>query len=112
MYVKFLLSLGHETDMHWAPVHSFCNPCQLNISHIVKFQTFDRDQRFILAKANISEDAIEVEAKNQARDGLNSRAEAKKHLSQLSGGLLRELCDFYKYDFLIFGYDYPGCEFD
>lgn len=98
--------------MHWAPVHRFCNPCQLNISTIVKFETFDRDQRFILRKANISEAEVEIEVKNQARDGLNSRAEARKYVSRLGGDALRELCDFYKYDFLIFGYDYPGCDFD
>ena len=31
-FVSFVLDeaeLGHELDMHWTPVYSFCNPCQV-----------------------------------------------------------------------------------
>ncbi len=44
-----------KKDMHWTPVYSFCNPCQVNMSHVVKFETFDRDQAEILALAGIQD---------------------------------------------------------
>ncbi len=39
--------------MHWTPVHDFCRPCQLNFTHVVAFETFDRDQKDVLRKAGL-----------------------------------------------------------
>ncbi len=40
--------------MHWAPVHSFCDVCGLfNFTAVVKLETFDRDQKFVLRSAGL-----------------------------------------------------------
>ncbi len=45
---------GNTMDMHWEPVYKFCTPCQFKFSHILKMETFDRDQEFILEKAGVN----------------------------------------------------------
>ena len=45
---------GRTMDMHWEPVYKFCTPCQFKFSHIIKMETFERDQRVILEKAGVS----------------------------------------------------------
>lgn len=55
-FVSFILDEvreGHELDMHWTPVYSFCNPCQVDFSHLVKFETFDQDSNDIVRAANL-----------------------------------------------------------
>ena len=41
---------GSVLDMHWSPVHSFCTPCQFNLTDIVLFETQDQDMEYILRK--------------------------------------------------------------
>ena len=56
-FVSYILDefhSGRELDMHWAPVYSFCNPCQVNLTHIIMFETFDRDTMEIVEKAKLN----------------------------------------------------------
>jgi hypothetical protein len=44
---------------------------QVNFTHIVKFETFDRDQKHILRKSGI-EDLVTTHRENVAKDGKKS----------------------------------------
>ena len=55
-FVNYILDevrAGNELDMHWTPAYSFCNPCQVNLTHIIKFETFNRDTEAILEKVSL-----------------------------------------------------------
>ena len=67
-YIVEQAELGHEPDMHWAPVYSFCNPCQVNINTIAKVETMDEDTEYILQKIKVSKGRIDMSKKNQAPD--------------------------------------------
>eukprot|EP00095_Tigriopus_kingsejongensis_P006855 maker-scaffold176_size284796-snap-gene-1.18 protein:Tk06855 transcript:maker-scaffold176_size284796-snap-gene-1.18-mRNA-1 annotation:"carbohydrate sulfotransferase 11-like" len=111
-FVRYILEVYETTsemDMHWTPTFSFCNVCQLNFSMIIRFETFNRDQDFIVQQAAI-QDRVEVIKLNQAKDGEDSKSVMNKYVSQLDPDLHQSMCHFYRYDFEIFGYSYPGCE--
>lgn len=112
-FVRFILDTFEETgtmDMHWSPAYSFCNVCQMNFTMIVKFETFERDQAYLLEKAGL-QNAVQTLKMNAAKDGENSRTVMSKYVEQLPSELLEKICDFYKYDFQIFGYSHPTCDF-
>ncbi len=60
----FFMKCLFTQDMHWTPVFDHCSPCQVNFSHIVKFESFDRDQREILKLARVEEKVIYIKSSN------------------------------------------------
>ena len=97
---------GHELDMHWTPVYSFCNPCQVNFSHLVKFETFDQDSNDIVRAANLQ--SYLPRTKGQLSHENPSKKDTGKsietYLQELSSDQLQELTKLYQPDFDIFGY--------
>ncbi len=46
-FIKYIIDEdfhNHTLDMHWEPVYKFCTPCQFHFNHIIKMETFSRDQ--------------------------------------------------------------------
>lgn len=114
-FVKYIVDEvkeGNELDMHWTPAYSFCNPCQVNLTHIIKLETFNRDTHWIVEKANLSNFLPNVKKlennhslkKNAAKDGQNTSSIFQTYLRNLSQDLLNDLNKIYKVDFDIFGY--------
>jgi len=98
---------GNELDMHWAPVYSFCNPCQVNLTHIIKFETFDRDTSRILKMAKIEyllPSGRKLKNQNMSKGSKNSYSLVNKYTKELSSELLKGLLDLYGVDFDLFGY--------
>jgi hypothetical protein len=96
--------------MHWEPVFKFCTPCQLNFTHIVKMETFDRDQIYILEKAEIRNLTGGVHKDNVGKGGQTSTNLTQHFLQELSPKLYQCLVDIYKVDFDLFGYEIPAFE--
>ena len=99
---------GKELDMHWTPAYSFCNPCQINLTHIIKFETFDRDTDKILEKVNLKHLLPRTGKLNQnkSKDSKqNSSALIDKYLNELTPNLRNGLLQLYGVDFDIFNYD-------
>ena len=99
---------GNDLDMHWTPVYSFCNPCQLNLTHIIKFETLDRDTRSILEIAgltNLLQPNGKLMKKNTAKGYENTSSVVDKYLNELTPELINGLRDLYDIDFDLFGYD-------
>jgi len=95
-------------EMHWAPVYSFCNPCQVNFNSIAKFETLSDDTDFILKKINAAD--VDIEKKNSAKDGKSSHEVTRTYLRELTKNLYTQLVDVYRIDFDLFGYEVPEYE--
>ena len=111
-FVRYILDeekSGNEVDMHWAPVYSFCNPCQVNLTHIIKMETFQRDTDEILERTNLSQylPAREKQRQNASKGKHNSSVDVTLYLDELPSDLRKALNDFYQIDFDLFGY-LPG----
>ena len=111
-FVSFVIDefrSGNELDMHWAPAYSFCNPCQVNLTHIIKFETFDRDTSEILSEAKLKHllpPSGRLQNKNKSKGGnLNTANITEKYLKELNPKLLSGLLELYGIDFDMFGYD-------
>ena len=110
-FVKYILDesyAGHELDMHWTPVYSFCNPCQVNLTHIIKFETFDRDTNALLEKAHLTHllpPNGKLKQQNMAKGYQKTSSVVDTYLNELTPELLYGLRNLYDIDFDLFGYD-------
>eukprot|EP00092_Neocalanus_flemingeri_P028623 GFUD01031082.1.p1 GENE.GFUD01031082.1~~GFUD01031082.1.p1 ORF type:complete len:350 (+),score=63.55 GFUD01031082.1:158-1207(+) len=108
-FVQYILdenSKQNTPEMHWAPVYSFCNPCQVNLNLIAKFETLSADTENVLSKIKATEN-LNVEKKNSAKDGKSSHKVTKMYLKELGKELYEKLVQLYVIDFDIFGYQVP-----
>ena len=99
---------GHQLDMHWTPVFSFCNPCQVNLTHIIKFETLDRDTHELLQKAHLTHllpPNGKLMKQNMAKGYEKTSSIVDMYLKELTPGLLNGLRNLYNIDFELFGYD-------
>ena len=101
---------GHALNIHLAPVYSLCNPCQLNLTHIIKFETFDRDTSALIQKTNLSH----LLPPNGKLWKLNISGHSSKssssslvdsYLKELTPELLAGVRKLYEIDFDLFEYD-------
>ena len=106
MYILDEYHAGKKLDMHWEPAYRFRNPCQVNLTHIIKFETFDRDTKRILEKANLSHylPASGRIKENSSGRNTKSSCQVDKYLNELPSNLQKELYEMYKIDFDLFGY--------
>lgn len=109
-FVDFLL---HESkanqylDMHWTPVTNFCTPCQVKFDVIMKFETLDEDQRYLIEKASLT-NLIKPEHKNSGK-GKHTNDQLMSHYAQLTKSQVKGLHELFKFDFELF--DYSASEF-
>ena len=112
-FVRYILDqvdLGNTLDMHWTPVNDFCTPCQVNLNHIIKFETFDRDTMHILKHSRLTEylpPAEKTLKKNVSKGKQNSSSLVETYLDELPPDLRKNLYDLYRIDFDLFGYKPP-----
>lgn len=110
-FVEFLLfeagHHGNNLDMHWTPITNFCTPCQVKFDVILKFETLDEDQRFLIDKAGLA-NVIRPEHKNSGKSKSTNEM-LMSHYAQLTKSQVRGLHQVFKYDFELF--DYSSDEF-
>ena len=97
---------GHSLDMHWTPVYSFCNPCQVNLNHIVKFETFNRDSDYIVKAVGIQNvlNKFKGSLSHENKSRKDKHKPAMEYVNELTQDQLVELTKLYQPDFDIFGY--------
>ena len=97
--------------MHWTPVYSFCNPCQVNFTHLVKFETFDKDSNAIVEAAGLQSYLPRSNGKlsheNPSKSVQGAEGTMENYLKELSEEQVRNLTRLYQPDFDIFGYKVP-----
>ena len=91
-------------DMHWEPMTKFCTPCFFHYDVIAKFETLDDDQNYLIHLAKL-EHIIKPQWQNVGQ-GTKTSEIVKKYFSELTDDQIKGLYNFYKYDFLLFGYTF------
>ena len=88
-------------------LHRSYSHSQVNFTDLVKFETFDRDQDYILDKSGIK-DLVKVETKVAAGAIPRSSADfVQGYVDEVSQELLDKIVNLYLVDFLIFDYPLP-----
>ncbi|XP_050352845.1 carbohydrate sulfotransferase 11 isoform X2 [Nymphalis io] len=101
-YVLDEAKVKRTLDMHWTPYTDFCTPCKFNFDVILKFETLDEDQRFLIQMARLQE-IIKPEWRNSGK-GTNTLHNINHLYSRLKKSQLDGLYKLYKYDFQLFNY--------
>ncbi|XP_021182044.1 carbohydrate sulfotransferase 11 isoform X2 [Helicoverpa armigera] len=101
-YVLDEAKAKRSLDMHWTPYTTFCTPCKFNFDVILKFETLDEDQRFLIQLAHL-QDIVKPEWRNSGK-GTNTLHNINHLYSRLTRRQLDGLYDLYKYDFQLFDY--------
>ncbi|XP_055384169.1 carbohydrate sulfotransferase 9-like [Condylostylus longicornis] len=89
--------------MHLVPASKFCTPCLINKDIIIKFESLQEDQLYLIENAGLQH-VIMPEWKNSGK-GRNTLELLQKFYSQLTRSQLDGLYEYYKYDFEIFDYN-------
>ncbi|XP_069681691.1 carbohydrate sulfotransferase 11-like isoform X2 [Periplaneta americana] len=108
-FVQYLVDVqrrGDPFDMHWTPITHFCTPCQVDFDIIMKFETLQEDQNYLIHHAGLQE-IIQPEWKNPAKGRTTSEL-VSSYYSQLTTEQILQLYDIYRYDFELFGYTLDG----
>ncbi|KAJ0174152.1 hypothetical protein K1T71_010298 [Dendrolimus kikuchii] len=101
-YVLGEAKVKRSLDMHWTPYTDFCTPCKFNFDVILKFETLDEDQRYLIQLAHL-QDVVKPEWKNSGK-GTNTLHNINHLYSRLQKSQLDGLYKLYKYDFQLFNY--------
>ena len=59
-YIVENVAAGKALDLHWAPVVSLCDPCNVNIFALVKQESFSPDVEYILKELKIEEQEFQL----------------------------------------------------
>ena len=88
-------------DPHWDRQVEICHICNYPFTYLGKFETMSTD-------ANKLFDMLDIQIDKLPEDGqynTDSHQFMKDHYAKLPKTLIREIYEFYKNDFLAFGYD-------
>ncbi|KAJ8717876.1 hypothetical protein PYW07_005806 [Mythimna separata] len=100
-YVIDEANAKRSLDMHWTPYTTFCTPCKFNFDVILKFETLDEDQKYLIQLAHL-QDVVKPEWRNSGK-GINMHTISHLY-SRLEKWHLDGLYYLYRYDFQLFNY--------
>ncbi|KAG7167850.1 carbohydrate sulfotransferase 9-like [Homarus americanus] len=103
-FVRYLIdtNLIYYADDHWMPYYIYCTPCLVDYEVIVKFETLDRDQNYIIRKNHL-EKKIQPSWKHLT-NGKKTSDTVKKYFATITKTELMKLYNKYKLDFELFSY--------
>lgn len=103
-------------DYHFQPVWSLCEPCEHAYNYVVKSETAERDESWLLKRLNITDVKLGRQSVPPGGSLVNSNPsdKIKFYMSQLSDKTRRKLYEIYENDFKVFGYafDFETLESD
>lgn len=105
-FIDYLIDLhraGKEFDMHWTPINGFCTPCQVHFDIIMKFETLEEDQNYLIHGRKL-ERWIRPQWKNPSKGRSKTKSLVREYYSQLSTQQIYQLHEIYRYDFSLFNY--------
>ncbi|XP_046485014.1 carbohydrate sulfotransferase 11 isoform X2 [Neodiprion pinetum] len=106
-FTEFLRFITKEKyfDEHWAPYNQFCRPCALNYDYILKFETFKRDEDFLIQELELNQYLYtKNNVKNVNPQGATTTMISKKYFQSVPKMLLEEVYRVYEKDFNLFDY--------
>lgn len=106
-FTEFLRFIVEEKyfDEHWAPFVDTCEPCLIKYNYILKFDTFERDQKFLIQELGLSEYLYhQNDLKNINPRGVTTAALVKEYMQDVPRSLLDGINKVYETDFKLFAY--------
>ncbi|XP_076223610.1 carbohydrate sulfotransferase 11 isoform X2 [Nomia melanderi] len=106
-FTEFLRFIVEEKyfDEHWAPYVDTCEPCLITYNYILKFDTFDRDQQFLIQELGISDYLYDRnDLRNINPRGVTTTAIVKEYMQNVPRSLLDDINKVYESDFKLFSY--------
>ncbi|KAL0119826.1 hypothetical protein PUN28_007926 [Cardiocondyla obscurior] len=105
-FLRFIVSEKHF-DEHWIPYYRTCEPCIIRYDYILKFETLERDQNFLIQETNLSEYLHERNySQNINPMGVTNRKILHEYIQGISRSLLDEVNKIYENDYKLFNYSY------
>ncbi|XP_074100945.1 carbohydrate sulfotransferase 11-like isoform X2 [Cotesia typhae] len=101
-YILCQSEIGTKMNEHWIPVNNLCTPCQVNFDLILKVETLNEDQNYLINQAkiqNIVKPTWKHQSRNETSDVLKD-----KYFSQLEPEQVSLLINMFKFDLELFGY--------
>lgn len=108
-FAEFLRFIAKEKhfDEHWAPYYRTCGPCGLRYDYILKLETLDRDQNFLIQDAGLSDYLYEVRLPGNVNPhGATTREMLNEYVAGIPRSLLDEIYEIYENDFKLFNYSF------
>lgn len=95
-------------DAHFAPATTVCSPCRYNFTYVVKAESIDTDERWLLKRLGLSDVGLKRQGSPHEGSPVNSdlKGNIKKFMQKLSPETIRGLFELYREDFEIFGYTF------
>ncbi|XP_068229133.1 carbohydrate sulfotransferase 11-like [Palaemon carinicauda] len=94
---------GKAPDEHWAPYYQFCSPCQTKFDYILRFETLDQDEAFLVNEIEGLVSVIKPHKLHSSHTVYSTVTEF--YFRQLSAEQMTALYAIYEKDFRIFDYD-------
>ncbi|KAL4714995.1 hypothetical protein ACJJTC_003146 [Scirpophaga incertulas] len=101
MYLTDEVKSKRTLDMHWTPYTGFCTPCKFNFDVVLKFETLDEDQRFLIQLARL-QNIVKPQWRNSGK--ANTLHDINHLYSRITKSQLDSLAQLYTYDLKLFNY--------
>ena len=113
-FLKFILagSPGTTPNKHYVPIWRICNPCTVNYNFVTKLETIEQDSRFMIEKVMDVSEIGQFPSSNKKEQSLNkSKSDdyiknLQKKFRHVTKDTMRQIIDYYKWDFRFFNYDF------
>lgn len=108
-FAEFLRFIAHEKyfDEHWAPYYRTCEPCALNYDYILKVETLDRDQNFLIQDTKLFNYLYEVRHPGNINPyGATTRKTLDQYITGIPRSLLDQIYKIYENDYKLFNYSF------
>ncbi|EFN70794.1 Carbohydrate sulfotransferase 14 [Camponotus floridanus] len=108
-FAEFLRFIAHEKyfDEHWAPYYRTCEPCELHYDYILKVETLDRDQNFLIQDTKLSNYLYEVKHPGNINPhGTTTRKTLDQYITGIPRSLLDQIYKIYENDYKLFNYSF------
>lgn len=95
-------------DAHFAPATTVCPPCEYDYTYIMKAESFDADEEWVMGRLGLSDLRVGRRGSPPGGSVVNKdlKGNIKKFMSQLSASVIRGLYNLYREDFEYFGYTF------
>lgn len=109
-FVEFLVyfvdcfETSYYMNEHFVPGHLLCPPCEIEFDYIGKYETINRDAKFIFDKLNID---IDFPGKNDNYSSVSTTVIAEQYYSKVPSHVMKKVMTILEPDYTIFGYDFP-----
>ncbi|XP_072763609.1 carbohydrate sulfotransferase 14 isoform X2 [Anoplolepis gracilipes] len=108
-FAEFLRFIVNEKyfDEHWAPYYRTCEPCALHYDYILKVETLDRDQNFLIQDAKLSDYLYDVRHPGNINPhGATTRKMLDEYITEIPRSLLDQIYKIYENDYKLFNYSF------